>query len=289
MTKTMRRLYSPWFLVPVGIIFFVLFILPTLMSFFFSMTTWTLTEWRFTGFDNLRMFFNEVSLSISFRNSIIYSILTCAFKVVLGLLFGAVLSSSMLKTRHILRSVLFFPNLISTLAVGLTFKSLMHPTRGLINSALAMLGIAGPDWLGNVSIALYSIIGIDVWKGVGIATVIYISGIMSIPEQYYEALSIDGGNTWDKFLHITLPLSRPARNSVIILAFIGGLRTFDLVWATTKGGPGFYTDLLASVVYKQYSAGFYGLATLGNVLMLLLICALAFPLYFYITRKEVDL
>lgn len=259
------------------------------MSFFFSMTTWTLTEWRFTGFDNLRMFFNEVSLSISFRNSIIYSILTCAFKVVLGLLFGAVLSSSMLKTRHILRSVLFFPNLISTLAVGLTFKSLMHPTRGLINSALAMLGIAGPDWLGNVSIALYSIIGIDVWKGVGIATVIYISGIMSIPEQYYEALSIDGGNTWDKFLHITLPLSRPARNSVIILAFIGGLRTFDLVWATTKGGPGFYTDLLASVVYKQYSAGFYGLATLGNVLMLLLICALAFPLYFYITRKEVDL
>ncbi len=285
----MKKLYSPWFLVPVGAIFFVLFLLPTLMSFFFSMTTWTLTYWKFTGFDNLRMFFREISLRISFKNTLIYSVLTCGFKVVLGLIFGAILSSHMLKTRHFLRSVLFFPNLISTLAVGLTFKSLMHPTRGLINAMLRGIGIAGPDWLGNHNIALYSIIGIDVWKGVGIATVIYISGILSIPEQYYEALSIDGGSTWDKFIHITVPLCRPARNSVIILAFIGGMRTFDLVWVTTKGGPGFYTDLLASVIYKQYCAGYYGLATLGNVLMLLLICALAYPLYFYITRKEVDL
>ena len=285
----MKKLYSPWFLVPVGAIFFVLFLLPTLMSFFFSMTTWTLTDWKFTGFDNLRMFFREISLRISFKNTLIYSVLTCGFKVVLGLIFGAILSSHMLKTRHFLRSVLFFPNLISTLAVGLTFKSLMHPTRGLINAMLRGIGIAGPDWLGNHNIALYSIIGIDVWKGVGIATVIYISGILSIPEQYYEALSIDGGSTWDKFIHITVPLCRPARNSVIILAFIGGMRTFDLVWVTTKGGPGFYTDLLASVIYKQYCAGYYGLATLGNVLMLLLICALAYPLYFYITRKVVDL
>lgn len=259
------------------------------MSFFFCMTTWTLTDWKFTGLDNLRMFFNEISLRISFKNTLIYASLTCMVKVVLGMLLGAVLSSTMMKTRHILRSVLFFPNLISSIAVGITFKSLMHPTRGLINAALKAIGIAGPDWLGNYNIALYSIIGIDVWKGVGIATMIYVSGIMSIPEHYYEALSIDGGNAWDKFVHITLPLCRPARNSVIILSFIGGLRTFDLVWVTTKGGPGFYTDLLASVVYKQYAAGYYGLSTLGNVLMLLLICALAYPLYFYITRKEVDL
>ena len=165
----------------------------------------------------------------------------------------------------------------------------MHPTRGLINTSLAALGIAGPDWLGSVSMALYSVILVDVWKGVGIATVIYIAGILSIPEQYYEAISIDGGSTWDKFLHITLPLCRPAMNSVVILAFIGGLRTFDLIWVTTKGGPGFATDLLASIIYKQYSAGYYGLATLGNVLMFILISLLAFPLYHFITRREVDL
>ena len=282
-------MYSGWFLAPAGIIFFVLFLLPTIMSFFFSMTTWTLTSWTFTGFDNLNMFFKEVSLRIGFKNTLIYAALTCGIKVVLGLVFGAVLSSTFLRSRNALRSILFFPNLISTLAVGITFRSLMHPTRGLINTSLAALGIAGPDWLGSVSMALYSVILVDVWKGVGIATVIYIAGILSIPEQYYEAISIDGGSTWDKFLHITLPLCRPAMNSVVILAFIGGLRTFDLIWVTTKGGPGFATDLLASIIYKQYSAGYYGLATLGNVLMFILISILAFPLYHFITRREVDL
>ena len=289
MPKALRRMYSGWFLVPAGIIFFVLFLLPTIMSFFFSMTTWTLTSWTFTGFDNLNMFFKEVSLRIGFKNTLIYAALTCGIKVVLGLVFGAVLSSTFLRSRNALRSILFFPNLISTLAVGITFRSLMHPTRGLINTSLAALGIAGPDWLGSVNLALYSVILVDVWKGVGIATVIYIAGILSIPEQYYEAISIDGGSTWDKFLHITLPLCRPAMNSVVILAFIGGLRTFDLIWVTTKGGPGFATDLLASIIYKQYSAGYYGLATLGNVLMFILISILAFPLYHFITRREVDL
>lgn len=235
------------------------------------------------------MFIQETSLRIGFKNTIIYATLTSGLKVLLGLILGAILSSGFLRSQNFIRSVLFFPNLVSTLAVGITFRSLMHPTRGLINAALSSISIAGPDWLGNVNLALYSVILIDVWKGVGIATVIYVAGIMSIPQQYYEALSIDGGNTWDKFKHITLPLCRPAMNSVIILSFIGGLRTFDLIWVTTKGGPGFSTDLLASIIYKQYSAGFYGLATLGNVLMLLLISALAFPLYYYITHREVDL
>lgn len=289
MPKAMKRMYSSWFLLPCGLVFFTLFILPSLLSFFFSMTTWTLTDWKFTGLDNLRMFFNETSLRIGFKNTLIYASLTSGLKVVFGLILGAFLSSGFLRSRNVIRSILFFPNLISTLAVGIAFRSLMHPTRGLINAALASIGIAGPDWLGNPSMALFSVILVDVWKGVGVATVIYIAGIMSIPQQYYEALSIDGGNTWDKFLRITLPLCKPAMNSVIILSFIGGLRTFDLIWVTTKGGPGFATDLLASIIYKQYSAGFYGLATLGNVIMLVLICVLAFPLYYYITRREVDL
>lgn len=112
---------------------------------------------------------------------------------------------------------------------------------------------------------------------------------MSIPQDYYEALMIDGGNAWDKFWSIILPLSRPAMNTVIILAFIGGLRSFDLVWSMTKGGPGFTTDLIASIIYKQYQAGFYGLSTAGNVILFLLVSILAFPLYAYLNRKEVDL
>ncbi|MNC37173.1 L-arabinose transport system permease protein AraP [compost metagenome] len=166
---------------------------------------------------------------------------------------------------------------------------MMHPTLGMLNKGLALIGLEGIDWLGNPSIALISVALTDVWKGVGFATVIYIAGILSIPEQYYEALQIDGGNAFHKFRNIILPLSRSATNTVIIFAFIGGLRSFDLIWAMTKGGPGFATDVIASIIYKQYQAGFYGLATAGNVILFFFVTLLAFPLNYLLTRREVEL
>ncbi|MFM9278371.1 carbohydrate ABC transporter permease [Paenibacillus jiagnxiensis] len=288
MNKIFKRTYSYLFLVPAAIIYLVIFILPTLLSFFFSLTRWTLTEWEFIGLENFMTFFNEQSLSIGFKNTLIYAVVTCGMKVVLGLLLGVLLTSK-IRTKDYLRSVIFFPTLVSTIAVGIAFSMMMHPTQGIINTSLAWMGIAGPDWLGDVRIALLSVAFVDVWKGVGFATVIYIAGILSIPHEYYEALQIDGGSAWHKFWNIIVPLSRPATNSVIILAFIGGLRSFDLVWAMTKGGPGFTTDLIASIIYKQYQGGFYGLATAGNVILFVVVTALAFPLYTYLNRKEVDL
>jgi len=283
-----KKNYPYLFIVPTLLIYGVLFLLPTAMSFFFSMTWWSLTEWEFIGFENFVSFFEERPLRIGFTNTIIYAFLTSALKVVFGLLLGAMLSTS-LKTKDFLRSVLVFPNLISSVAVGITFRSLMHPSRGLINAGLALFGITGPSWLGNPDLALFSVVLVDVWRGVGIATVIYIAGIMSIPRQYYEALMIDGGNKFQAFKNITLPLCRPARNTVIILSLIGGLRSFDLIWVLTGGGPGFSSDVLASIVYKQYAAGFFGLSTAGNVVMFLAVALIVFPLYRYITRREVDM
>ncbi|GIQ63516.1 sugar ABC transporter permease [Paenibacillus cisolokensis] len=288
MNRIFKRTYSYWFLLPAALIYFVIFILPTAMSFFFSLTRWTLIEWEFIGFENFVTFFREQSLNIGFKNTLVYAVVTCGLKVILGLLLGVLLTSK-LRTRNYLRSVIFFPTLVSTIAVGIAFSMMMHPSQGIINTALAAIGITGPDWLGDTRLTLLSVALVDVWKGVGVATVIYIAGIMSIPSEYYEALQIDGGNGWRKFWNIILPLSRPATNSVIILAFIGGLRSFDLVWAMTKGGPGFTTDLIASIIYKQYQGGFYGLATAGNVILFLVVSALAFPLYAYLNRKEVDL
>ncbi|NNU84593.1 sugar ABC transporter permease [Geobacillus sp. BMUD] len=288
MNPLASRAYTYWFIVPAGIIYFVFFLFPTLMSFFFSMTWWSLTDWKFIGFDNFKMFLTEESLNIGFRNTIIYAVVTCSLKVILGLMLGVFLSSK-LRTVGFIRSMVFFPSLLSTIAVGMAFMGMMHPSKGLINLTLKAIGIVGPDWLGDTRIALLSVALVDVWKGVGIATVIFIAGIMSIPRDYYEALMIDGGNAFQRFWNITLPLSRPAMNSVIILSFIGGLRSFDLIWAMTKGGPGFSTDLIASIIYKQYQAGFYGLSTAGNVILFLLVSALAFPLYVYLNRKEVNL
>lgn len=280
--------YSYLFLLPAGVIFFIFFLLPSFSALFFSLTRWTLTDWEFIGLENFKMFLKEDALKIGITNTLKYAPMTCSLKVIIGMGLGVYLCSE-IRTKNFLRAVVFFPNLISTIAVGITFGRLMHPTKGVINTALGWVGIAGPDWLGNPNLALFSVISVDVWQGVGVATVIFIAGITAIPVHYFEALMIDGGNRWDKFWHITLPLSRPAINSVIILALIGGLRKFDLVWSMTQGGPGFATDVIASVIYKQYQGGFYGLSTAGNVLMFLMVALIAFPLYTFLNKKEVVL
>lgn len=287
MNKINKSMYPYIFLLPAAIVYCVFFLAPTAVSLFYSMTWWTLEEWEFIGFDNFVQFFKEPSLRIGFRNTLIFAFTSMSGKVIFGLLLAVFLNSS-IRNKDFLRSVVFFPTLLSTIAVGVTFKTLLHPTTGLINHALAKIGITGPNWLG-AELGLLTVAMTDVWKGVGIATVIFIAGIVAIPNHYYEALKIDGGNAFQSFIHITFPLSRPALNTVIILALIGGLRNFDLVWAMTGGGPGFSSDLLSSIVYKQYASGFYGLATAGNVLLLVFVGLIAFPIFKLLNRKEVDL
>lgn len=277
--------YPGWFFLPAAIIYGTLFLLPTLASLYFSLTRWTLFNSTFIGLDNFAQFFREPFLIKGLVNTVIYAVITSGLKVVLGLLL-AVLLTSQIAARGYLRSVVFFPVLVSTVGVGITFTVLMHPTQGMINVALGMIGIKGPGWLVDPNLALISVALVDVWKGVGLATVIYIAGIVAIPKDYYEAARIDGSTSFQSFLYVTLPLCRPATVTVITLSFIGGLRTFDLIWAMTRGGPGFSSDTIASVIYKQYQAGFYGLSTAGNVVLFVLIGVLVVPLTMLLNRKE---
>jgi raffinose/stachyose/melibiose transport system permease protein len=277
--------YPGWFILPAAVIYSVLFLAPTVSSLYFSLTRWTLFDAVFIGFENFAQFFREPFLIRGLINTVIYAVVTSGMKVVIGMLFALLLTSSIL-ARGYLRSVVFFPVLVSTVGVGITFTVLMHPTQGMINETLALFGIKGPGWLTNPSLALYSVALVDVWKGVGLATVIYIAGLVAIPRDYYEAARIDGATPWQNFWYVTLPLSRPATATVIILSFIGGLRTFDLIWAMTKGGPGFASDTVASVIYKQYQAGFYGLSTAGNVVLFMLIAVMVVPLTMFLNRKR---
>src|SRR5262245_46088 len=279
--------YPHWFYLPAAIIFGLIFIVPTALSFYYSLTRWTLFSTELIGFDNFFQFFREPSLIGGARNTLVYAVVTSGLKVVIGL-FLATLLTSRLRVRHVLRSVIFFPVLVSTVAVGITFAVLMHPSTGLINRTLEVFGIDGPSWLVDPNIALLSVALVDVWKGVGIALVIFIAGIMSIPEDYFEAARLEGG-AWVKFRHVILPLSRNATYTVILLSFIGGLRSFDLIWTMTRGGPGFSTDVIASTIYKQYQAGFYGLATAGNVLLFIAVVLIVYPMIRYFNRHEIEL
>jgi raffinose/stachyose/melibiose transport system permease protein len=280
-----RSPYPGWFFLPAAIIYGVLFLLPTFASLYFSLTRWNLFSSTFIGFDNFAQFLREPFLIKGLVNTVIYAVVTSGLKVILGLLL-AVLLTSQIAARGYLRSVVFFPVLVSTVGVGITFTVLMHPTNGMINEGLALLGIKGPGWLVDPNLALFSVALVDVWKGVGLATVIYIAGIVAIPKDYYEAARIDGATKLQNFFYVTLPLCRPATVTVITLSFIGGLRTFDLIWAMTRGGPGFASDTVASVIYKQYQAGFYGLSTAGNVVLFILIAVLVVPLTMLLNRKE---
>ena len=280
--------YPYWFYLPAFAVFFVFFLLPTFSSFYFSLTRWTLFDSEFIGLDNFRQFFEQPALTKGLVNTLIYAVTTSGLKVILGMALAVLLTSSVIG-RAFMRSAVFFPVLVSTIGVGLTFTVLMEPDVGLINQALATVGITGPRWLVDPKWALMSVALVDVWKGVGLATVIYIAGIVSVPREYYDAAKVDGATAWGLFRYITLPLAWPATATVILLSLIGGLRSFDLIWAMTRGGPGFTSDVIASVIYKQYQAGFYGLSTAGNVVLFVLVTALMLPLYVRLRRQEVQL
>jgi raffinose/stachyose/melibiose transport system permease protein len=283
-----RSPYPYWFYLPAGVIFFVLFVVPTFSSFYYSLTRWTLFDSTFIGLDNFKQFFQDPQLTKGLTNTLIYAFVTSGLKVVLGMLLAVLLTSSVW-FRGLMRSVVFFPVLVSTIGVGLTFTVLLQPDIGLVDRALGLVGIDGPAWLVDTRTALLSVALVDVWKGVGLATVIYIAGIMAIPSELYEAAKTDGAGPFHTFRHIILPLARPATATVIILSLIGGLRSFDLIWAMTRGGTGFTSDVIASVIYKQYQAGFYGLSTAGNVVLFILVTAIVLPLNTYLNRRVIEL
>ena len=282
----LSRAYPRWFYIPAAAVFGLMFVAPTAISLFYAFTRWTLFEWEWIGLENFRQFFSVPALSNGLRNTIVYAVLTSGLKVVLGMALAVLCTSPTLHVKGAIRSVIFFPVLVSTVAVGITFERLMHPSTGLINRALDVVGIDGPRWLTDPQIALLSVALVDVWQGVGLALVIFIAGIMSVPRELYQSVAVDGGGAWDRFRHVILPLSKPATFTVILLSFVGGLRRFDLIWTMTGGGPGFTTDVLASTVYKQYQAGFYGLSTAGNVVLLALVTVLVYPLNWFMRRRE---
>lgn len=288
MRRVLDRSYPSQFMVPGAVVFAVFFLVPTFASFYFAFTRWTLFDIKYTGFDNFRAFFASPQMSGAFKNTLIYGIATSGLKVALGLLIGIVLTSGIF-ARGYLRAVIFFPVLVSTVGVGITFKALLDPFHGVVNAALGALGLPTPGWFTDPNLVLGSLIGVDVWKGVGLATLIYMAGLVAIPRDYYEAARIDGASRFDVFRHITLPLVRPATTTVVILSLIGGLRSFDIIWATTGGGPGFSSEVMASVIYKQYGNGFYGLSTAGNVILFLVVTMIVLPLFVWMNRRQAEL
>ncbi|MCR1842836.1 carbohydrate ABC transporter permease [Murimonas intestini] len=280
-----NKIYHVGFVIPLIIVFTAFFLVPMVISLYFSMTVWNFDSAKFCGLKNYITFFTTKSLWTGVKNTLIYALLGSGGITVLAFMLAAFLTSR-IRTKNFIRSAVFFPNLVSAIAVGITFTAMMHPTKGIINKLIEFLGGTRINFLGDTKTALFSVILVLLWKGLSIATVIYVAGITSIDTDYYEAAAIDGANGWARLVHITVPLCRSSINTVILLSVIGSFRNFDLMWAMTGGGPGYATDNMASIVYKQYAAGFYGLSTAGNVVLFLIIAVLIFPLQKLLNWKK---
>ena len=270
-----------------AIVFGVIFVVPTLLSFYYSLTRWTLFETEFIGLDNFFQFFREPALDHRRAQHDRLRGRDEWLKVVIGLLLATLLTSQ--------PAVAERPPFDHLLPGPGQHRRGRHHLRG----PDASLGRADqpvargvrdrwPVVADQPEIALLSVAFVDVWKGVGIALVIFIAGILSIPEEYFDAARLEGG-AWVRFRHVIVPLSRNATFTVILLSFIGGLRSFDLIWTMTRGGPGFSTDVIASTIYKQYQAGFYGLATAGNVILFIAVTLIVFPMMRFFNRHEIEL
>lgn len=279
--------YSVWYILPALTVFTVLFIVPMIISVFFSMTVWSFADFRFVGLQNYKMFFEDSQLLQGLGNTLIYAFSTSMSKVVLALLISIFLTSN-IRLRGALRSVVFFPHLVSNVAIGITFCALMHPTKGVFNAVLTSFGLKASKFVYSPNTSLISVIVTDVWKGLSVSTVIYIAGLQAIDRTYYEAAEIDGASRLQTFWNITLPLVRPAMNTVIILSLIGGLKSFDLIKTMTDGGPGNSSTVLALTVYRQFANGYYGMSTTGNIIMLVMISLISYPLQKFLLSREVS-
>jgi raffinose/stachyose/melibiose transport system permease protein len=279
-----KKRYPIWLSVPGLLIYIIIFIIPTFASFYFSMTTWNLKSSVFTGMDNFISFFTMTSTRSALINTAIYASVTCSCKVILGLLIARYVCSG-IRTGNYLKIIIFFPTLLGNVVVGVAFQSLLDPA-GIVNQALAAIGIPAVRFLTDKSIALATCCAIDIWKGLGTATIIFVAGLSAIPRDYYEASAIDGATERKNFTKITLPLIVPTINTVLTLSLIGGLRDYDLIYTLTGGGPGYATEVIGSVVYKLFSRGSYGLATAGNVILFVIVSVIIFPLNSFVSKWE---
>src|SRR5512146_2075641 len=152
--RAVLRTYPNWFYLPAALVFGVFFVVPTALAFYFSLTRWSLFDATFIGLDNYVLFLGDPQLLSGLRNTIIYAAMTSGLKVIISLPL-AMLLTSRIRLKGLLRGIIFFPALVSTVAVGITFSTLMQPSYGLINTALGALGVQGPDWLGSPRLALF--------------------------------------------------------------------------------------------------------------------------------------
>ena len=256
------------YILPNMILFFTFMIIPIIMSFYYSTVKWNgMGKPKFIDIQNYLYIFHDKVFIKSIFNTIYYTAATVPILMVLALFF-AVLLNSKIPLRGIIRSSIYAPAVVSTVAVGTVFTWIFQDQLGLINSIITSLGGTAIKWANDPRFAMIMLIMATVWQRTGYNMVIYLAGLQSIPTEMMEAATIDGANTWQKFRFVTLPLLKNTHMFVMITCMINAFRSFDLVYTMTQGGPLNSTKTIVMYVYEQaFAKNYYGRAAAAGIVL----------------------
>lgn len=286
------KLYPWYFAAGALLIYTALCVIPGIIGIGYSFTDWSAysKEVHFVGLENFKNVFSADTNYFKYiTNTLLFTVVTTVAKTGLGLLFALALSKN-IKLKNFHRGVMYMPSVLSILIIGLVFTSILNPKMGILNEGLRAIGLdsLAQQWLTNPKIAFWSVMAVDIWRGTGYIMTMLIVGILAIPQDYYEAASIDGANGWNKFIHITLPMLRQTMAVTIVLNVLYGLKVFDLVYALTNGGPGHTTEVMYTAVFKQFSQGLYAEGTTISSIMFVFMVIVGFFMIKILTKDEVE-
>ena len=283
----MRRRYkwltpASFLALPVAVyLFFV--IMPTFNSLFYSFTDWAGygADFNIIGFDN----FDKVFTDRLFRNAIENTALWLCLAMIVPTLGGLSLALALQgqnRVNTLYKSLFYLPICLSPIIVGIIWTWVYNPRLGIVNLALDWVGLDpwAKAWLANPDTALYAVFVAWAWQQIGLNMVIFLAGLTSVPIPLIEAAHVDGANYWQTLRTVIIPMLRPATVVVLALTAISALKSFEVIWVTTKGGPFNQSDTLAVFMYsesfRKYKMGYGSAIAVILFLMTLIVIALYF-------------
>jgi multiple sugar transport system permease protein len=257
---------------------------PLLFTIFTSFYDYTLLHRSYDTFIGLENY-REAFAANYFGESLWVTLKFVVAVVLLEFLLGftvALMLNGVTRFKDIYYLILLMPLLINPVVVALIWRMFLHPELGIVNYLLSLIGIGPVNWLGDVRVAFWTVVLVDIWHQVSFMIVLLLAGLSALPREPYEAARMDGATTLQAFLHVTLPLMRPVIVVTLLIRLIFAVKTFDLVFIMTRGGPGTSTDLISYFIYRSAFFGLdIGQASAISVVLLVIVMALTAYLYRY--------
>ena len=262
----------PGFVIYIGFIFYP--IRETVRTSFFAWNGFS-AQRDWVGLENYRTVFSDAQFADAFLHNLIFILFFCILPVLLGLLLASLLTRKALPGMTFFRTVLFLPQVISMVVVGVIWRWIFNPQFGPLNILLNSVGLSSLTraWLGDFALALPAVGSIGTWVQYGFCMILFLAGMQHISEEYYEASSLDGANAFQQFVHVTIPGLRAEIGVALVTTIIAALRVFDLVYVTTRGGPGNATLVVGFLIYRSaFQQNRIGYASaIATILMLIIL------------------